>query len=114
MEKLVEYIVSALVDDKDAVKVSGVQDGDAYIITVKTSPEEVGRVVGKNGKNAQAIRTIIRSLAGKQGFSDKKYIVKFEWNRKAINLPFAYKRRKNEKSSWRNFKAPRHSWRSKD
>jgi len=78
MEKLVEYIVRALVDKKDAVRVKTVEEGDACIITVNVDPEEVGRVVGRGGRNAQAIRTIIRSLAGKQGFLDKKYIVKFE------------------------------------
>lgn len=78
MEKLVEYIVRELVDNKDAVKVTTIEESDAMVIKVEVAPEEVGRVVGRGGKNAQAIRTIIRSLAGKQGFADKKYIVKFE------------------------------------
>jgi len=78
MEKLVEYIVRALVDNKDAVKVKTTEEGDICVITVTVDPDEVGRVVGRGGKNAQAIRTIIRSLAGKQGFADKKYVVKFE------------------------------------
>lgn len=78
MEKVVEYIVRALFDNQDAVSVSSKEEDGTMIITVKTAPEEVGRVVGKNGRNAQAIRTIIRSLAGKQGFKDQKYVVKFE------------------------------------
>ncbi len=78
MEKLVEYIVRELVDNKEAVKVTTIEESDAMVIKVEVAPEEVGRVVGRGGKNAQAIRTIIRSLAGKQGFADKKYIVKFE------------------------------------
>ena len=78
MQKLVEYIVKELVDNKDAVKVTQFVETDSYVINVKVAPEEMGRVVGKSGKNAQAIRTIVRSLAGKQGCSDKKIIVKFD------------------------------------
>ncbi len=78
MEKLVEYIVRALVDNKDAVQVKLVEEEDVCIVNVTVDAGEVGRVVGRGGKNAQAIRTIVRSFAGKQGFADKKYIVKFE------------------------------------
>lgn len=78
MEKLVEYIVRALVDDKDAVKVKTTETEDSVLITVSASKDEIGRIVGRDGRNAQAIRTIVRSLAGKQGFSNKKYIVTFE------------------------------------
>lgn len=78
MLKLVEYIVKELVDNKDAVKVELVEEGDTVTINVTVDPTEMGRVVGRGGKNAQAIRTIVRSLAGKNGFADKKYIVKFD------------------------------------
>ncbi len=78
MEKLVEYIVKALVDDKQAVNISSAKKDDECIITVKVASSELGRVVGQHGRNAQAIRTIVRSLAGKQGFSNMKYVVKFE------------------------------------
>jgi len=78
MQKLVEYIVKELVDNKDAVKVEQLEQGDTVVIKVTTDADELGRVVGKGGRNAQAIRTIIRSLSGKNGFSEKKYIVKFD------------------------------------
>ncbi|MBQ8762333.1 MAG: KH domain-containing protein [Clostridia bacterium] len=78
MQKLVEYIVKELVDNKEAVKVVQTEDADGFVINVKVAPDETGRVVGKSGKNAQAIRTIVRSLAGKHGYSDKKFIVKFD------------------------------------
>ena len=78
MEKVVEYIVRALVENKDAVSVKTTTQDDTIIISVSVAKEELGRVVGRGGKNAQAIRTIIHSLAGKEGFSDKKYIIKFE------------------------------------
>lgn len=78
MKNLVEYIVKELVDNKDAVKVEQIEEGDTVVIKVTTDVDEIGRVVGKGGRNAQAIRTIVRSLSGKNGFSDKKYIVKFD------------------------------------
>lgn len=78
MEKVVEYIVKELVDNKDAVKVSLTQENDMFTIVVKVAPEELGRVVGRNGKNAQAIRTLIYSLASKNGLDSRKYQIKFE------------------------------------
>lgn len=79
MEKIVEYIVRQLVDDKSSVsvKTEETQDGN-FVICVKVSKEELGRVVGRNGKNAQAIRILIHSLAAKNGLDSRKYTIKFE------------------------------------
>ena len=78
MQKLVEYIVKELVDNKDAVKVTQFEETDSYVINVKVAPEEMGRVVGKSGKNSQSIITIFRYLAVKQCCSYKNIIVKFD------------------------------------
>lgn len=78
MEKVVEYIVSQLVDNKSSVKVTTEQVDDKTIITVKVAKEELGRVVGRGGKNAQAIRILVHSLAAKNGLDSGKIIIKFE------------------------------------
>lgn len=78
MEKIVEYIVKQLVDNKDSVKVTTNEVDESFVITVSVAKDELGRVVGKNGKNAQAIRILVHSLAAKNGLDSRKYTIKFE------------------------------------
>ncbi len=73
MEEIVEYIVKNLVENPDEVKVSSHEDGDIVVIDVIVSDSELGKVIGKNGRIAQSIRAIVRSVATKTG---KKYAVK--------------------------------------
>ena len=74
MKEVIEYIVKCLVEDKDAVKISIDADGDETIVHVSVADADMGRVIGKNGKIASSIRTIAKSLAGKD---HKKTFVKF-------------------------------------
>ncbi len=74
MEKLVEYIVKSLVMDEDSVKVTSQEDGDATVIHVTVAPDDLGRVIGKAGRVASSIRTIIKSISARSG---KKVFVKF-------------------------------------
>lgn len=73
MEEIVEYIVKNLVQTPDEVKVSSYEDGDITVIHVIVNEDELGKVIGKNGRIAQSIRAIIRSASNGTG---KKYAVK--------------------------------------
>ena len=73
MEEIVEYIVKNLVQTPDEVKVSSYEDGDITVIHVVVNEDELGKVIGKNGRIAQSIRAIIRSTSNGTG---KKYAVK--------------------------------------
>ncbi|MDR0850237.1 MAG: KH domain-containing protein [Christensenellaceae bacterium] len=73
MENLVKYLVENLVEDKSAIKIETTLDGDMNIIHVAVAEGDIGRVVGKGGKIAGAIRTIVRSASKRTG---KKYVVK--------------------------------------
>lgn len=74
MKELVEYIIKHLVENKDAVSVN-IEEGESEtIVRVNVADEDMGRVIGKNGKVASSIRTIVRSLAGKD---KRKTFVKF-------------------------------------
>ncbi|MBR6789213.1 MAG: KH domain-containing protein [Clostridia bacterium] len=63
MQELVQYIISGLVENKEAVKVE--MDGDAIKVTV--AKEDMGKIIGKQGRTAKAIRTIVRAVSAKNG-----------------------------------------------
>ena len=67
MQELIITIVKGLVDDKDAVSVTvdePKEDG-TVVYHLHVAPDDMGRVIGKQGRIARAIRTIVRSAAGK-------------------------------------------------
>ncbi len=74
MKELVEYIVRSLVENKDAVSVAIEESEEETIVRVNVADEDMGRVIGKNGKVASSIRTIVKSFAGKDR---RKTFVKF-------------------------------------
>ena len=63
MQELVEFLVGKLVDDKGAVKVE--INGDVINITV--SKEDMGKLIGKQGRTAKALRTVIKAAGAKEG-----------------------------------------------
>lgn len=67
MKDLLEYIARALVDKPEAVNVEVVEGDRSVILQLKVAPEDVGKVIGKQGRIAQALRTLIRASAVKQG-----------------------------------------------
>lgn len=70
MKELVEMIVKSLVDKPDQVKVSQLDGQQSSIIELDVDPEDVGKVIGKQGRNVQAIRVIL----GAAGMKLKKRI----------------------------------------
>jgi predicted RNA-binding protein YlqC (UPF0109 family) len=60
MESLVEYIAKSLVDDPTAVKVRGREAGGAVIIELRVAPDDAGRIIGKSGRVANAIRSLLK------------------------------------------------------
>lgn len=75
MEELVKYIVGQLVQNIEQVEVTSKEDEKGIVITVKVDNDDMGRVIGKGGKVAQAIRSIVKTASSK---TNKKYVVKFE------------------------------------
>lgn len=67
MEKLVKTIATALVDNKEAVEVTSRQDKHTVIIEIKADSKDLGKIIGKEGKIAKAIRTITKTAAIKSG-----------------------------------------------
>lgn len=75
MEELLKYLVKALVEDKEAIEVTKNEDEKTITYVVKVAEADLGKVIGKNGKMAGSIRTIMRSTSSK---SHKKVFIKFE------------------------------------
>jgi len=67
MKELVEYIASALVDDPSQVAVKEVSRASETILELHVASEDMGRVIGKNGRVANAIRAVVRVAAIRQG-----------------------------------------------
>jgi len=73
MKTLIEYIATSLVDDPTQVRVSQDQRGGKTYIRLKVAKEDMGRVIGRQGRVANAIRTLLNVAAtrsGKQAFLD--------------------------------------------
>ena len=70
VKNVVEYIVSEIVEDKKSVKVEiGSSTEDSVEIEVRTSPDDMGRVIGKRGRVARAIRTVAQAAADEEGLN---------------------------------------------
>lgn len=72
MKELVEVIAKALVDSPEEVVVTQREEEKAIIIELKVSPEDMGKVIGKQGRIAKSIRSVVKAAASKE---DKKVIV---------------------------------------
>lgn len=72
MRELVEFIAKSLVDNPDEVVVSEVEGSQSVIIELKVHPDDMGKVIGKQGRIAKAIRTVVKAAAIKD---DKRVVV---------------------------------------
>ena len=64
---LVEYMVKSLVDNPDEVKINEIEGEKSTILELRVMKEDIGKVIGKHGRIARAIRTIINASATKSG-----------------------------------------------
>ena len=78
MVELVKYLVTSLVSKPEDVAISVVEENEkTIVITVSVNPEDMGKVIGRGGKVASSIRTIVKSASIKE---NKRYIVKISEN----------------------------------
>jgi hypothetical protein len=71
MKELVEVIAKSLVDNPSSVKVNEVAGEQSIILELKVAPEDMGKIIGKQGRIAKAIRTVVKAAAIK----DNKRVV---------------------------------------
>jgi predicted RNA-binding protein YlqC (UPF0109 family) len=72
MKDLIADIVKALVDQPEQVTVTEIETGNTVILELSVAKSDMGKVIGKQGRNAQAIRTILSAAAGK---ARKRYLL---------------------------------------
>ena len=65
MRELVEIMAKALVDNPDQVSIAEIPSEQALIIELKAAKEDLGKMIGKKGRNVQAMRTILNAAAAK-------------------------------------------------
>ncbi len=72
MKELLELLARTLVDKPDQVIVEMVEKNRSVVLELKVAPEDMGKVIGKQGRIAKAIRTIVKAAASREG---KKVVV---------------------------------------
>jgi predicted RNA-binding protein YlqC (UPF0109 family) len=65
MKELVEFMAKALVDNPDQLEVSEIAGNDTLVIELKAAKEDMGKIIGKKGRNAQAMRLILNAASAK-------------------------------------------------
>ena len=75
MKELLCYIAQNLADNPDQVSVEAVMSGDAMTLQLRVAQEDMGKVIGKQGKIAKALRTLVKASAPRDG---KKYILEIK------------------------------------
>ena len=63
MAELLDYLARSLVDEPDAVRVEQVDEEGALVLRLHVAPDDVGKVIGRQGRVARALRTIVRAGA---------------------------------------------------
>jgi len=67
MKDVLELIITNLVDNKDAVSIEEIEEEKSVTYKVKVSKEDMGKVIGKQGRVARSIRTVMKSVSAKEG-----------------------------------------------
>ena len=65
MKELIEFVAKSLVDDADAVQASAYERGDQTIIELEVAPDDLGKVIGRQGRTARALRTLLAAAGQK-------------------------------------------------
>ncbi len=72
MKQLVQYLAQSIVNEPDAVEVTETREDDASVLELKVAREDLGRVIGRQGRTAKSLRTILNAAAAK---TDRKVVL---------------------------------------
>ncbi len=74
MKEILRTIIASLVDDKDAIEVNEINGTQSVVFEVKVAESDMGKIIGKQGRIAKSIRTVMKAVASKE---HKKATVEF-------------------------------------
>ncbi len=74
-QSLVEFVAKSLVDEPDAVSVKVLEDSEGRVIELHVAESDMGKVIGRNGSVAKALRTLLKVVAAREGESISLEIV---------------------------------------
>jgi predicted RNA-binding protein YlqC (UPF0109 family) len=66
-QELVEFVARSLVDDPDAVRVEVIQESSGTVLELHVAEDDMGKVIGRNGSVAKALRTLLKVTAARNG-----------------------------------------------
>jgi predicted RNA-binding protein YlqC (UPF0109 family) len=72
MKDLIGYIAKALVDQPDKVSITEIEGNNTNVLELSVAKSDMGKIIGKQGRNAQALRTILSAASGK---TRKRYVL---------------------------------------
>jgi predicted RNA-binding protein YlqC (UPF0109 family) len=75
VKEVLEFIARSLVDDPDAVRVTEEETGDTVVLRLTVAPEDMGKVIGRGGRTARAIRDVVRAAGTRSGLATVVEIV---------------------------------------
>lgn len=75
MKDLLEFLGRELVDEPDAVEVTETEDERGLLLQLRVAPEDMGKVIGRGGRIARAIRAVVRAAGARQGLHASVEIV---------------------------------------
>lgn len=71
MEELIQFIAESIVDNPSEVSVNRIEDKNSITVELSVADEDMGKVIGKRGRIAKAIRTVVNAAAAKEGTNVK-------------------------------------------
>jgi predicted RNA-binding protein YlqC (UPF0109 family) len=66
-KELVEFVARSLVDDPEAVRVEEIRDAEGIVIELHVAEDDMGKVIGRNGSVAKALRTLLKVISARDG-----------------------------------------------
>ncbi len=70
--EMLEYVIENLIDEPDQLRLTEIEGTEENVIEVRVAPEDIGKIIGKNGSVARALRTLLTAAASKE---DKNYVL---------------------------------------
>ena len=67
MKDLLDYLVREIVDEPDAVQIEEAEDDRGVVYTLRVGPDDMGKVIGRGGRTARAIRTVMKAAGMRAG-----------------------------------------------